>query len=236
MKSAFYWLLLLLTQYSLQQEIGELPGALSTVPLNNGMFVIAYLVQYSNHLTYTLYLNANGFPYYDNGVCLSWVIGTPYLMLDSTNECSFLDDEYQMNIPINPCQTPILTPESTEQLTTIEMLSGAIPLGTHRFNASSLIPIVNIDSTNSQIYPNALNTVAGKSILISYTNYRNGTQELEQYIRCSNIKLGNGTLTDYVYYPNVNGTFRMPNNGNYLLPCVGIYIVCVIALIWNMIG
>jgi hypothetical protein len=71
-------------------------------------------------------------------------------------------------------------------------------------NYVGLTSIVSINSTNTEIYPKAGNSISGRSILISYTS--NATQ---QENTCSNIRLGYGTINNFTYAQDTNGTFVM---------------------------
>ncbi|KAI8883557.1 hypothetical protein K501DRAFT_285275 [Backusella circina FSU 941] len=166
------------------------------------MSVIAQFIQYPDYLTYALYLNNQAnYPYWNHSnLCLAWIVGTPSLLVDSTHQCSFINTSNSCtpHIPQNPCTTAI----NTSQCNSVELFSGSISLMSTSY--LGLTSIVSINSTNTQIYPKAGNSISGRSILISYSS--NATQ---QENTCSNIRLGYGTINNFTYAQDANGTFVM---------------------------
>lgn len=105
--------------------------------------------------------------------------------------------------------------------------------------------MVSINSTNLQVAPGGFNTIAGHSVLIAYSRYTNGTgSSVEQYLRCSDVYLGNGTVNNFTYSNNgqqnssTNGTITITTNAAthilietlYLLPTVLVSVLLLFTL------
>lgn len=73
-------------------------------------------------------------------------------------------------------------------------------------------PLVSINSTNLQVSSGSSNNLAGRSVLIAYSHYTNGTgSPITQDLRCGDVYLGNGTANNFTY-SNTNGQTG-PSNG-----------------------
>ncbi|KAH8551112.1 hypothetical protein BGW37DRAFT_494858 [Umbelopsis sp. PMI_123] len=189
----------------------QLPAGLATVPLPNNMEVTVLFTQFPTYVTYTVTLFPNGIPLpADGSLCLSWAVGLPGLYIDSTHQCNFPSSQTCLSgVPINPCATSYSL-NLTNSCNPVEYLSGSMNLAGATYSVPT--PLVSINSTNLQVSSGASNSIAGKSVLISYSHYKNGTgSAIEQDLRCADVYLGNGTANNFTY-SNTNGQTG-PSNG-----------------------
>ncbi|KAI9288405.1 hypothetical protein BC943DRAFT_316455 [Umbelopsis sp. AD052] len=189
----------------------QLPAGLATVPLPNNMKVTVLFTQFTNYVTYTITLDPNGIPLpADGSLCLSWAIGLPGLYIDSTHQCNFPNSQTCLGgVPLNPCATAYSL-NLTSSCNPVEYLSGSMNLAGATYSVPT--PLISINSTNLQVSSGTSNNLAGRSVLIAYSHYTNGTgSAIAQDLRCADVYLGNGTVNNFTY-SNTNGQSG-PSNG-----------------------
>ncbi|KAI8367582.1 uncharacterized protein BYT42DRAFT_131942 [Radiomyces spectabilis] len=171
-----------------------LPGGIARIRLENSMTMSFIFTQFNDHLSYTIFLDPNLTAYWMNGVCLSWVVGLPPLLNNTTQQCAFKNSQQCLSsIPLNPCQNGGF---KTDRCNTVETLSGSISLSDSRLTV--LTPLVTVNSTNMALNPGNVNTIAGRTVMIAYTQYENDTNSpLRQQTYCSMVQLGNGTIANF---------------------------------------